>query len=526
MVWGRVMTSINAGWKAARATWSTYNTIGGAMPGPSSADWDDYKYRQQRYAIFESYYSNDVYFNSKMMLLIQKQRPQLYKHIRGIYNPFYRLVKLYEATVYPGVLDIEQMRSGSLPIIMADDNLREALRRVWMWSAWNRNKSLYVRNGAKLADSFIKVVDDPVRQKVRMEVIDPRKVAEVKLDANLNIKAVVIEYEDLDDQGRQYTYTETIDKDAFRTFKDGQPHGYVQDADGNPVPEWQNDYGFVPMVLAQHSLTGRMFGENAVPRAVLEKIDIVNDLASVLHGQVRKAINVVWYLAGTNASDLVVDVSDEKKLPTVTGPVGSSATPMIAPLDIASVSAEIKDRLAEIERDLPVLSLSRIREQQQATAPGTRAAFADAEWWIQAAQANYDGPLIAAQQMAVAIGGYRGYDGFDGYGLDSYDAGALEHYIGERPLFQDSLSRNERLNHLSSAGASLRLQLEEMDYPQDVIDQEVETELAEQAAAARGFAQEIFGGVTNGGTANTEAQPDGAGGSAGEAGAVQSETGG
>jgi hypothetical protein len=48
---------------------------------------------------------------------------------------------------------------------------------------------------------------------------------------------------------------------------------------------------------------------------------------------------------------------------------------------------------------------------------------------------NYDDAIRRAQMMAVAIGGYRNYEGFSGYDLDSYASGKLDHTIGERPVF-------------------------------------------------------------------------------------------
>ena len=68
----------------------------------------------------------------------------------------------------------------------------------------------------------------------------------------------------------------------------------------------------------------------------------------------------------------------------------------------------------------------------------------------------YDGALVRAQQMAAAIGGWRGYAGFDGFGLESYAQGALDHQIGNRPVFAkdplDDLELEEaRLANLKAA---------------------------------------------------------------------------
>ncbi|GAG43726.1 unnamed protein product, partial [marine sediment metagenome] len=60
---------------------------------------------------------------------------------------------------------------------------------------------------------------------------------------------------------------------------------------------------------------------------------------------------------------------------------------------------------------------------------------------------NYDAALVAVQQMAIAIGGWRGYEGYDGFNLESYKLGDLEHSITSRPVFeQDPLDEIEISN--------------------------------------------------------------------------------
>jgi hypothetical protein len=38
--------------------------------------------------------------------------------------------------------------------------------------------------------------------------------------------------------------------------------------------------------------------------------------------------------------------------------------------------------------------------------------------------------------MAIAIGGFRGYEGYAGFGLDSYDRGDLDMRFGDRAVFE------------------------------------------------------------------------------------------
>ena len=65
--------------------------------------------------------------------------------------------------------------------------------------------------------------------------------------------------------------------------------------------------------------------------------------------------------------------------------------------------------------------------------------------------------------MAIAIGGWRGYDGYEGFGLDSYGRGDLAHSIAMRDVFtrsvDDSLNiarkRAEVIKILTDAGGNL-----------------------------------------------------------------------
>ena len=54
---------------------------------------------------------------------------------------------------------------------------------------------------------------------------------------------------------------------------------------------------------------------------------------------------------------------------------------------------------------------------------------------VMEARGNYDAALVRAQQMALSIGGLRGY--FEGFRLESYEAGDEEHRIGDRPVLTE-----------------------------------------------------------------------------------------
>lgn len=160
--------------------------------------------------------------------------------------------------------------------------------------------------------------------------------------------------------------------------------------------------------------------------------------------------------------------------------------------DIAAVSAHINELQAEIERDLPELSLHRLRDGGNATGPGIRAAYNDASARLIKLQSNYDAGMVKAHQMAVAIGGYRGYEGFEGFGLDSYARGDLDHSIKPRAIVDDEIDRTVKLQLLQSGGHT-ELLLRELEYDEDTIAKELGRKEEAQRNAIRGLVEGAFG---------------------------------
>lgn len=504
---------------AAQAAIYTFNER--ALVASEDYDWDNVNARLFRYALAEAYYSNIVYRDIATFSGTLKAQHSLYRSIRGVYNPVYRLVEAYGAKVYGGTLDFEDLSAGAIPIRMATPELMDAIKQVWLWSNWQNDKTLYVRTGAKLGDSAIKIVDEPDKGRVRMEVLHPGKIKDITVDAVGNVKAATIEYRQYDaEKDRWFTYTEKITKTNpqtvhFATFRDGKPYAFNADTAGNPMPEWDVPYGFIPLVVVHHKNVGMQWGANAF-NAARDKIDEINDAASLLNDQTRKAVNVLWYFAGVaGAKELSVstntasDDKDRDKMPAIYGPADSVPTPMIANVDIAAASEIIAQMLLELERDMPELALHRLREGGNLTAPGVRAAYDDAVSRFKEAQGVYDDGLIRAHKMAVTIGGFRGYDGFAGFGLDSYERGDLDHIIAERPVVGDDLSKSEKINALQAAQAPSWLILQELGYDDDTIKRVLAWE-AVQKQAEQGVTVQATqpAQITAGDTVSPERRPE------------------
>lgn len=486
-LWGRLMHTLNQ----ARQAYMSYGASADLL-AMDSRTWDTAGTRFNRYRIYDAFYNNTAYFDPVLLTQLQTMKPKWYRNIRGVYNPVNRFVTLYQSKIYGGALDMQGLIDGAIPIEQADDRLREAIIQVWRWSHWQANKSVYVQFGAKFGDVLLKVVDDTQRQRVRIEVLDPRKVTELRCDDTGAIEYVCVEYERMDDTtGHAYTYAEEITPEAFKTYRDGQPHAYFTDEDGTGLKEWQNEYGFVPMVLCQHAATGLTWGQNGY-HAVLDKISEVNDQASLLNDQVRKVINPVWAITGAQSKGVDLETNRDN-IPTLHLPPNATIQPMIAPIDITSAAANIQNLLLELERDMPELSLYRLREQASVTAPGIKAAYSDAVGRIQESRGQYDAAQETALKMAIAIGGYRRYEGFTAYGLDDYENDNLDFFIGNRPVVPDELSTTERIGVLERLGGTKKLVLQALGYPDDVIAEVLDGDEQRARAEVQSLTQGIFG---------------------------------
>ena len=108
---------------------------------------------------------------------------------------------------------------------------------------------------------------------------------------------------------------------------------------------------------------------------------------------------------------------------------------MVSPLSISETVAYIESILKDIEKDYPELTVNTQNLQGDITGRALRVNQQPVVERVLQRRANYDDALIRAQKMALAIGGFRNYKGYQGFGLDSYEAGKLDHSIGSRPVF-------------------------------------------------------------------------------------------
>lgn len=444
-LWGRFM----AAYKAFRE----YGVLADPL---DDQEFSAFESRRLRYAIYWSFYENSQYRNIHSWAQRYKAEYGLYKYIRGVYNPAYQLGEFWKSHLMGGALDREAEAEGALPIDTENSTLRPAIAQLWKWSNWQVNKDIFTLYGSLFGDVALQVIDDVAKGKVYLQVVHPGTIKEIYCDGQGNVKSYVIEEQRPDprrlDRPRNpraltpelvVTYTEVAERDGdsvvWKTYLNGAPYPWYG------IEEWDEPYGFIPMVICQHNNVGLEWGWSELHPS-REKFHEVDDLGSKLHDQIRKMVDAPWLFAGVKEPTTTPRTANttattdrpqpgREEIPALYGPVGATAHPLVAPLDIVATTAEIEKQLAAIERDYPELKIDLLRASGEVSGRALRIAQQPTEDKVKQRRAGYDSALERAQQMAIAIGGYRGL--FPGFGLDSYEAGALDHSISERPVFAE-----------------------------------------------------------------------------------------
>lgn len=431
----------------------------------SSGDlaWSEWDARRFRYELLWSYYASDTYREQihPWAHLVKSQRA-LYRYIRNIYNPMYRLAEFGSTHIWGGMLDPQagdgEAVASALPIVTPvtmqaenEQRLRAAIAELWKWSNWQTQKDIVTLQGTVKGDVGLRIADDVERSRVYIEVIPPNIIKAVTLDPFNNVKAYVLEEKIIDEDGNTITRREEVergegDEVIFSTYRDGKLYGF----DGQDAVD-RKAWGFVPLVMIQHNNVGGDWGWGE-GQPQLSRLMELDDQASLLSDQIRKMVRVPWLVTGVRANEKI-DV-----LATQDGTVGSDGRKrmqagredvpmlsvgnaearlqaMIADLKIEEVSTRTLTILEALEDDYPELTFEKVRRRGEASGMALRVARQPAETKVRKRRVAYDAALVHAHQMAIAIGGANGYDGYAGFGLESFQQGALDHTIGDRPVF-------------------------------------------------------------------------------------------
>ncbi|MBI5954361.1 MAG: hypothetical protein HY865_22115 [Chloroflexi bacterium] len=435
-----------------------YNAFRAAYLGTDQVNlqnFGNFDARKVRYSLLWAMYENTAYDELHKWSKSYKDSYGLYSFIRAIYNPTYRIGEFWKSHLWGGALDANagdgKTIPSALPILTDNKSLRPAIAQIWQWSNWEIRKDIYSLWGTVFGDGFIKVVDDPDLKKVYLSIVHPSQIADLIADAWGNVKGYVIEYEREDpkenlakstEQTKMVTYREV----AYRDGKNVRYETYLNNdlyAWNGKEAEWDVPLGFVPLVFMKHNDVGLDFGWSEI-HAGLPKFREVDDQASKLNDQIRKVVEGAGIMAGVNkpTPDEQAEMEQEaRKLGRDEAPMywttntDAKYIPLVAPLEVDQVAANIQNLLKELERDYPELNSDIHNITGDISGRALRLNRAPIEDKVTQRRPNYDNALVRAHKMALSIGGMRGYDNFKGITLDSFQKGNLDHSIGTRPVF-------------------------------------------------------------------------------------------
>jgi hypothetical protein len=454
------MNIIQRTWSGLMAAVTAFNQKFMMSDNTNAATFESYPARLMRYAIGQAFYEGTQYTKQQPFAQGYKVDRALYKYIRNVYNPTLQVCDFYTSTIWRGSLDAGAADAGAIPITVGeladDERLRFAIATLWRESNWNVNKNIHVLHGAMMGDAVIYIRDDMKRKQVRKEILHPATVKAVELENGI-VKYYELEEYRIDERGQKSTYRETAergngDEVIFRTYRNNTLYGWDgnEDAAGNTRAEWTEQYGFIPLVLSQHKNIGLDYGVAEIYSSI-DKITEINDQASLLNDQVRKVVRPM-HLANFAKRDAEIGFTTPQATTNNPQPgretgdllyVNSQTatiTPIFTALNISDTLENIRYMWSKLEDELPEIRKD-ILTSNIAT-DTLLAARAQLESKVMDRRINYDNGEVRSNQMAIAIGGMRGYEGYDGYSLESYLAGQLDHDVSERDVFSKNQAQH------------------------------------------------------------------------------------
>lgn len=279
------------------------------------ANYTSFSARVLRYKILASMYENSTYRNIHNWARNYKETYGLYRHVRNIYSPAYRIGEFWKSHLLAGALDPLAGDGvavpSALPIITKNEALRLPISTLWTDSNFQVRKDILSLKGSTLGDIAIKVEDDPIRGKVYLDILDPSKLSNIEFDIFGNVKSYSITElkEDPLNPARTVTYAEICSRNGlevvYQTYRDGAPYAW-----NGVSSEWSEPYGFVPVVFLKHNDVGLDYGWSEFFPG-LSKIREVDDLGSKLSDQIRKMVDAPILFSGVKAQTVTVPKEPE-----------------------------------------------------------------------------------------------------------------------------------------------------------------------------------------------------------------------
>jgi len=458
--WSRLATSVSSGVAEMRRTWNE----------PTDDLNQEFENRSAIYDRLWEYYTNTMWLDLAAWESYMAEHG-LYRHIRPIYNPIFRLDAFYQS-IYPGLLSTGSTRPpDGMPLAIplarnTPDEIRAAIGNAWRWSNWQEQKNVYITRAVVTGNSFVRIADDLDGRKVYAESVWPGHVQDLELDSSGNVTSYVIQYDTYappsaslppassspSSHRQLVTFTEQVTQERI-----------FQQLGDTVLRDEENPYGFVPAIWWRFNNVGSVYGLPAF-FASMGKIDELNHLMSLVHDEVFKTVGSPILLRGVvnpagfpvakrgSTADFSYRHSDREEKGIIFAPNENAGIETLK-TNVAE-ALQVADGLRkEIENDFPELTAYvALREMTQTTGPVVDALSADVKNRFAKAAASSDQQMVKLWQMVLAIAGMRVNRGdwgprseldrtrlsFQPFSLASYEAEELDFAIEMRPLVYPS----------------------------------------------------------------------------------------
>lgn len=437
--------------------------------------------------------------------------------LRQWHNPVAYIANFYANHLWSGNLD------DAHPLVFANDTYVDAqtaaLRKIWQWSNWQRNKQGVARQAAIFGDMFLKVggngksrivdgevVVDRNTTQVFFERLDPRLITDMRVDNRGYItyfRMDIPRKTKSDGTHDKHIYTEIWDKDSatMRAHESREIDWSKPDDLGDLVlSQTFEQYGcgdFIPIVHAPFLDNGGMLGVTSYDEQ-LPKVNQLNEVVSKAYSRLfakKRGVLSPNMVDSTGApvpppevdfawNDYKQSVEGDDDLDLLMVPGMATVNSLDWTVDHSGWIAMVDKLTAEIETNLPEFQLERLSGMSQVAEQTVELLLNNAESRVLEVRTNLESAFTRANMMALTIAQNAKLDGFDAQSIGTYSGGRndFEHTVASRPVFPVSVHTVAKTaSEFAKAGAPPRAALELAGLTDDELAGYDDAETAERA---------------------------------------------
>lgn len=453
--------------------------LGGALMGSSSSlapggSW--WRKRQEQYVLMEAAANGSIFKDNRKWQRYLEER-DLHEKTICIINPTGRICDFYASHLYPGYLSPTGYPDAAnvplaIPIVNADDNVKNAIAQLWTWGNWQNAMIVWIRTCAALGDGPIEIVDNVTEGKVYAMPVRPEFITDIRVNDVGDVKYYVKQLQVWDDDDEEYyQYTREVSLKTINTYKNGELFGY----NGNPA-SYPNPYGFVPLVWCKHRDPGvGIFPGHPAVRD-WGKIEELNSDITWVRAFIRKQALTPQILTGMGEITPYIteedgSIFDIENMLLMTSSEDGHVQKIEGNLSIGDALKTIDLARAELQEDHPELKAhSDFTKMSQATGPATQNILGNITNLVSLVSKTYDKATEDVHRMMVSIAGHRANEQKGGwaqltqeqrkflpYSLKSMTNGQLEFAIAPREvsvMSEYDLAETDRQKYIAMAAAA------------------------------------------------------------------------